>query len=168
LGKYRTLKRREMNKKKKGWIIVLIFFFIIAFLIFLLNSFLSKFDPKVDIEIVKYNEIDESIYIKAKAWGLAGNHNEILISTDLLENDNDCSKENCECMIFYASELYFKKVGKDSLIVYVGASTLPLEKGCLKSQVKVLVKEIKSYNEVQDYSKYYEDYGLSKVSVYSK
>ena len=38
--------------------------------------------------IVNFEKLQEKIYIRAKSWGIAGNHEEIILATFPIENEN--------------------------------------------------------------------------------
>jgi flagellar basal body-associated protein FliL len=58
-------------------------------------------------DIVEFPELNEKVYIRARAWGLAGNHEEIIISTAPIEKDRQAVKGGD--YIFYTTEIYYQK-----------------------------------------------------------
>lgn len=115
--------------------------------------------------IVDFEKLQEKIYIRAKSWGVAGNHEEIILATSPIENENrEYSKDRG--YVFYSSELFYKKKGIDTLLVYVDYRSK--EPKNLPSQIKIVQIELKDTKEIKDYEENYKKYGLSKVSVYKE
>jgi hypothetical protein len=114
--------------------------------------------------VIAFEELNSKLYIRAKSWGMSGNHKEILLSSFPLEENKQCSKD--ECFVFYASEIYYKKEGTDTLLIYAGASAISEAPKNFSTPIKIKQIELKNYDEVKDYEINYKKYGLSKVSVY--
>ena len=112
-------------------------------------------EPIGTTKSIEFNELNESIKIEAKAWGLAGNHETVTISNEE------------STITFHVTEIYYKKVGVDSLIIHVASSSFNKKIGKWSSPVTLIFQELKNYDEVQDYCLNYKEYGLSKISVYS-
>lgn len=113
---------------------------------------------------IAFEELNSKVYVQVKSWGVAGNHEEILLSSIPLLSNAEFSKE--DCYVFYASEIYYKKAGADTLIVYTGASEIASVPNKFSSPIKIRQIELKNYDEVREYSRNYKKYGLSKISIY--
>lgn len=113
---------------------------------------------------VNFSELGESIYIRAKAWGLGGNHQEIILSTSPIDKERQSIKE--KDIIFYSMEIYLKKKGVDTLLVYADASTIGKIPSNLKTSIKIVPIGLKNYDEVKEYERNYKKYDLKKISVY--
>lgn len=119
---------------------------------------------KTNEYVINYDELNQKINIRAKAWGLAGNHEEITLC--LSPRDEQTSSSSDDCIRFYASEIYYKKAGSDSLLVYVDASAVPKDHKNFLGPIKIVVTELKNGDEVLDYATNYEKYELSKATIY--
>jgi len=117
-------------------------------------------------ETIFFPELSESIYIRAKAWGLGGNHQEIILSTYPIDKKRPSIKG--VDMIFYTSEIYLKKKGLDTLVVYADASTIGKMPDSLKTMIDIVPIGLKNNDEVKDYERNYKKYDLKKISVYKE
>jgi hypothetical protein len=117
-------------------------------------------------DIVEFPELNEKVYIRARAWGLAGNHEEIIISTTPIEKDRQAVKG--EDYIFYTTEIYYQKKGTDTLMVYADASTIGKIPNGLRTTINIVPVGLKNYGEVKQYKQNYKEYDLNKISVYNE
>jgi len=115
---------------------------------------------------VNFSELNETVYIRAKAWGLGGNHEEIIFSTSPIDKERRAVKG--EDFIFYTPEVYYKKEGIDSLVVYAESSSIAKPPENQGSKVKVVLVALKNYKEVKEYEKNYLKYGLNKINIYKE
>jgi hypothetical protein len=123
-------------------------------------------EPSVNEYAVDFEEQNLKIYIGAKTWGLAGNHERITVSLSPFENNKDYLEN--KCLIFYTSQVYYKKQGRDTLLLYVAASAVPKKSKVLTSSINIIQVELANYDEIQDYELNYKKHGLSKASVYKR
>lgn len=115
--------------------------------------------------VVDFNNVDTKIYFRARVWGISGNHEEVCVSTSPLDTTNnyDSKRE----MIFYTSEIYYKK-STDSLFIYAPSSSIPSGQNNLTlNKIKIIIIELNGYDEVKKYENHYKEYGLSKISPFS-
>jgi hypothetical protein len=98
------------------------------------------------------------IYLTARAWGIAGNHEEIRIF----------GKQTLDSINLYTSEVYYKKAANDSLIVYVPQSAIPSDVKENIGEVEVHLISLNTQAEVMDYSSNYSKYGLIRISAINK
>lgn len=115
---------------------------------------------------VDFSELNETVYVRAKAWGLGGNHEEIVFSTSPMDKERRAVKG--EDFIIYTPEVYYKKQGTDSLIIYAESSAIDTPPENQESKVKIVFMALKNYNEVKEYEKNYLNYGLNKIDVYEE
>ncbi len=134
--------------------------FLFAFSFLGCNSF-----PKSEIKdskqkhndvVINYESIKESIYINKNSWGVSANHNEMHISSSL----------GNEKIQIYSTELYYKKMGLDSLIIFANSSSIPKLIPRLNTSVKIEFKEIQRNKEYENMEFNWRDYGFTRVSVY--
>lgn len=100
-----------------------------------------------------------NIHIKAKVWGIAGNHEEIVFSetpkkVPIKESD----------YIFYTREVFYK-VDKNTLTLYAPQSGKSIPKTPFKD-VEVIFIGLKKSDEISDYSINHAKYGLQRISVH--
>jgi len=131
---------------------------------FVLNSFDTSMDPVINNQIIEFEEVGEKVYMRAKTWGISGNHSEILLSTSPINNEHREYFKNKQYTFINTTELFYRKQGKDSLLIYVDYKSEIPEKLDTKIQIEQI--ELKNYDEVKDYKQNYKKYGLSKISVY--
>ncbi|CAM1360294.1 conserved hypothetical protein [Tenacibaculum litopenaei] len=143
--------------------------FITMLIIALITSLYSCKEEKNSVWKEQVNEVtlnfpNGNLYLYGKAWGLGGNHEEIILSSYKLNNKEDLKKE--EVYTFYSSDIYYKK-DDNGLIVYATESETK-EPNQFKSNIKVILKRIKTYDDVKEYSENYEKYGLTKFSMINR
>src|SRR5688572_12745009 len=110
-----------------------------------------------NIDSVEF-ENERTIYLLAKEWGLAGNHEQLSIY----------SSNSPDTIIIHTSKAYFKKAGNDSLVVYAPESLIPDDIRSNIGNVKVNLIGLRSYDEIQDYDARYREYGLIKIYALEK
>ncbi len=145
---------------------------VFAFLLLIILSFWFAFKatnvnmkPLIKTEEIIFNNLSEKVYLRAMSWGIAGNHNEIIISTKpIAPIDRKSKKEND--FIFYTTEIYYKKQGVDTLLVYSVSSSIGKEPKNYDGKVKIVIKSLKTYDAFKEYQKNYEKYGLKRISLY--
>jgi hypothetical protein len=98
------------------------------------------------------------LFIRAKVWGIAGNHEQIVVS-----QSNNKLPDKTKDYIFYTSEIFYK-VGKDNnVIVYAAESSISEPVNPIPN---VTIKGLKTYDEINEYTTNYRKYGLKRMSVY--
>ena len=98
------------------------------------------------------------LFIRAKLWGIAGNHEQIVVS-----QSNNKLLDKTKDYIFYTSEIFYK-VGKDNnVIVYAAESSISEPVNPIPN---VTIKGLKTYDEINEYTTNYRRYGLKRMSVY--
>ena len=129
------------------------------------NSLETAFEPIVIKKEITFDSLDKKFYLIARSWGITGNHNEIVLSTKPFEQISDWSNFKNK-YIFYCTELYYKKQGKDTLDIFVTSSAVGKIPNDFSNNIIVLIHELKSYDEIQTYDNNYKLFGLEKISVY--
>lgn len=111
---------------------------------------------------VSFDSLNTNIFMSARAWGISGNHEEIILSNQIIGKEHQ-SYSKSECYIFYTSDIFYKKIGENSLIVYAAQSSIS-EPEDFVSPIEITVIPLKNSREINDYLNNYEKYGLSKIS----
>lgn len=107
-----------------------------------------------------FEDINQTIYIKTKVWGLLGDHSCIFISdkeNDYLIKDKDLLFENT---------IMYYKIQSDSLFIFLPSMSYSEEKIINKilNQIKIKIIKFKAskYNE---YKEKYKEMGLKKIEI---
>jgi len=141
------------------FIIVLVVILGTFFCVFLVNLKKIDFTPKSDKYTIVFEEIQEKLFIETRIWGLAGNHEAILISSTPISSGVQYLKDRE--YVFLNSELFYKKTGIDTLLLRVYHKVEVPEK--MFTKIKIIQKEFESANEINDYMVNYEKYGFFKI-----
>ena len=140
--------------------------FIIVFISWLFYQNWSKKESvmsgKTNVVTLNFEDINQKVYLKAKVWGVSGNHKEIVLS----EKRSDVTDNNTD-YVFYTSEIYYKIESNGNLIIYAPESSIsePTEK---INGIRVILKGLRHADEINKYKENYRKYGLEKISVYQE
>ena len=106
---------------------------------------------------VRIGSDSNELYLKAKAYGITGDHEQIVLS----KSKDSIPNHNVD-YFFYAPEIFYK-VEKNNIYIYAPHSSIsePIEKS-----PNVVIKELRSYDEIMDYNNHYSNYGLERISIY--
>lgn len=130
-------------------------------LIFMLYSCESNSGKIINDYIIDFDN-NNKIYVSARAWGMTGNHQEIVLSNMVIDKEHRSYSKD-EVFIFYSSEIYYKK-NENELIIYTNLSSVSRPKK-FKSPIQIIIENLKNSKELQDYEKNYLKYGLEKISI---
>jgi hypothetical protein len=155
-----------MDNKQRVWFVLALFTFVgvLAFLYKLYKDFSEMDNIMQSIEHSKalyFEEVDQTIYIKTKVWGLLGDHSYISIS-----DKADSSMSEDEDIIFDNTVLYYKVKYPDSLLVFLTSMSYSEEKTISKTigNIKIKITEF-NVSENRNYKENYEKIGLKKIDV---
>jgi hypothetical protein len=112
---------------------------------------------KEKIITLNLEKVERPIYLKAKNWGLLGQHEEVVLS---MSNANVSNKEND--YIFYSNEVYYKTDGIKTITIFAPESSIsePLNKF---TNPIVKINGLKNSSEIRDYAINFKEYGLKKI-----
>ncbi len=135
---------------------------------FFFSNFFSSNDTDVPTSyneyVIDFDSLEEKIYIRARAWGLAGNHEEIILSNEPIKNKHLEYFYDKQFIFLSVTEIYYRKANEDTLEVYVDyKSEVPPN---FRSKVKIKQIEFKDLKKAPDMKANPEKYGLTRVSVY--
>jgi len=142
-------------------VIGLIVFAGIAIYFYLYNKLdgLQETATDKDYEIT-FNDINDTVFIKASSWGLTGDHIQIQVSSFPMINRSYDSTKN---YIFYEPTIYYEQK-QDTLIIYTPSlSDVP---STMNTSVKIRQVQINGPEEINKYKEHYKSLGLNRVSVY--
>lgn len=147
---------------RKRIIILIILLIPVFFIVKVYNDFMEadlNFSY-TEFDTVNFPELQEKMYLRSKTWGLLGNHNEILISGEPFE-PSDRARIEGKDYIFHTNELFYKKSGADTLIIY---SDYEGNVSSIKSnKIHVLVKKFKDREERIYVGNNYENLGINRI-----
>lgn len=106
--------------------------------------------------LVRIGDDSNALYLTAKTYGIAGNHEQIVLT-----KSKDSVPNHMVDYIFYAPEIYYKE---DNAIIYIYAPSSSIVEP-IEKKTNVIINELR-YDEINDYSKHYSRYGLERISVY--
>lgn len=158
-----------MSQGIKVTLIVVVVLLLLAGAIywFVFKSVDVDMKPLVESKEVVFDDLNEKLYLRAMAWGVAGSNNEIIISENPID-PIDRKSEKGNDYIFYTTELYYKKQGNDTLLVYAESSSIGKEPENYTGKVKIVPVRLKTYDDSKEYAENYEKYGLKKLSAYKQ
>ena len=122
------------------------------------NSLESTFEPVANTHSISFPSLKAEIKIETLSWGLSGNHNRIIISED--------SSTSTFQYTFYTSELFYKKIGEDSLRIFVPSSCIHAIPDHISQTVKIDLVELRNFDEIQQIESTYQKNGLTKIITY--
>jgi len=112
---------------------------------------------KTETISVRIGSDSNALYLRAKTYGIAGNHEQIVLS-----KSKDNIPNHKVDYIFYYPEIFYKVV---DTIIYIYAPSSGISEPIEKIP-NVVIKGLKSYDEIKDYNNHYSSYGLERISVY--
>lgn len=137
--------------------LAVVFLIIIGIVLF---HVVRKLDSITNVETgsIRVQNNSDTFYFKTKVWGIAGNHEQIILS----ESEDGVPDHNVD-YFFYTPELFYAV--KDSHI-YVFAPEYSISEP-IENNLDVIIKGLKTQDEIRDYNANYSSYGLERVSVYN-
>ena len=117
--------------------------------------------PKSErIEKIIISPKGDSIYIGARFWGITGDHEEIIFSEEPIILPPNKDKH----YIFYRDEVFYKFENNDELVIHAPKSGKSIPKIPFKN-IKVVLKDLKTGDDIRNISKNYKKYKLEKIGV---
>lgn len=119
-------------------------------------TILTKDENKITL---RFKFSNESLFLRAKKWGISGNHEEIVLS----EIDTNLTNKEVD-YIFYTTEIFYKIDENDKLTIYAPASSISEPSKGFSVIINII--ELNTADEIKDYNINYLKYGLKRISVY--
>lgn len=110
---------------------------------------------------IAFQKLNEHLIIEPRVWGVAGNHQQILVKTDSTKRAYDQDEDYA----FVSDEIYYRHTS-DSLVIYAPSDAIMPFPTLWGSRVIVSCNGLDGYDTMIDYRKNYAKYGLQRVSVY--
>lgn len=132
----------------------------IALFVITIYLFFRQFDnvlqPVVTKKVLNFSN-GKKIYVRARCWGITGQHEEIVFSEVPIKIPN---KKND--YIFYTDEVLYK-IENNVLTIYAPESgkNIPDKKA---NDIKIIFKGLKTADVIQDYGLNYKTYKLQKIN----
>lgn len=151
-----------MSKRSKMIIIIVVGLVVIASAVYL---FVYQAVDGLDSSTHKGSEIifphlKDTVYLMSSAWGLTGDHIEIVISNSSIAGR---ASNKSSDFIFYEPTIYYKQEN-DSLVIYsLSLANVP---GNFNTRIKIKQVKIEDTEEMKKYEQDYGKLGLTRVSVY--
>jgi len=135
--------------------LVLLFLIVLIFFSQAINQL--NLNSQEETFYIRVGGDSNSFYLKTKAYGIAGDHEQIVLSKS--RNSVPTHKDD---YFFYTTQIFYK-VEKNILYIYAPKSSIsePIMKA-----PNVIIKELETYDEIRDYSNHYSSYGLERISIY--
>lgn len=137
-------------------IAIFLFFVVLVYRNWTKSDFMPANEKMILINI---GNKDSPLFLKTKVWGISGNHEQIVLS----KSDNNVANKT-EDYIFYTSKIFYKVAVDSTIIIYAPKCTMSEPKNKIQ---KVLIKDLKTADEIRDYNINYPKYGLKRISVYN-
>lgn len=134
---------------------------LIVGILFYSYKFCEDVEMTIEVRtILKFDDMKKKVFLKARSWGISGNHEEITLS----EKDKTIPDKKID-YIFYTSEIFYKIEGDGRLIIYApeGSVSEPLKKF---KDVDVVINKLTTAEEIKDYNRHFRKYGLERISIY--
>lgn len=145
---------------KKLFLLIAILF--IGWALFGLVSIFNKLDGLESTRIIHFDKLKIEFKIQAKTWGLAGNHEEIYVtSSESSETDSQC-----DTLLFYSDQLFYKAIEPDTLIIYVKYSSFSETTPKLCSKVNIKIVDLKYFDGIKQMENSFHEHGLERISIY--
>jgi hypothetical protein len=100
----------------------------------------------------------DTIFLKAKIGGVAGNHEEISLS----RTNGNRSDKNVD-YIFYTSEVFYKIENDSAITLFAPESSINEPEVTMPG---IIIKGLKNADEIDDYRLNYRKYNLNRISIY--
>ncbi len=157
-----------MRKRLKIILFGFIFIIGIAGLLYWFVDDTFDVDMKVIVKdyTIEFESLNENIYASARAWGISGNHQEIVLSSTPISSEHRGYSKDDNYM-FYTSEIYYKKGGEDKLVIFAPNSSVSEPKN-FNSTIHIVLEDLRTADEVKDYEINYKKYGLKKIAILDK
>lgn len=140
------------------FVIVIIALIVVGFKIYYdISKLADALESTEKTEIITFAN-GNKIYVEAKAWGITGNHEQIIFSeTPISIADKQIH------YIFYTSEVFYKMGNDNTVVIYATESSIsePINK-----TPHIIVRGLKSADEIRNYNANYKNYGLERISIY--
>jgi hypothetical protein len=119
--------------------------------------------PKVNYQTIAFTESGSKIYASARAWGLAGNHEEVRLCSAPIKLGQ--TGQQGKCIVFYTNEMFYRKEGSERLHVYVDSSSVPNDQLKQLGSVEIVVTELRNVDKINDLEMNNDKYGLASIAA---
>ena len=117
----------------------------------------------MNFQTIYFPKADMKIYTVARIWGMTGDHEEVRLCSEPYEFGKRVQTD--KCVVFYTERIFYKKDGDEGLQIFAPSSSISPDIKNSVGQIKLAVKELKTFNEIKDYEKNFEKYGLMTIAA---
>jgi len=86
------------------------------------------------------------IYMRARIWGILGDHEETRLQSTPVTDGSAC---NSDCLVIYSERIFFKQQGTNRLVIYAIESAVPVQRVSNIRSVEIEIHEIKTNDELE-------------------
>ena len=113
---------------------------------------------------VRFQDVGETVYFRARAWGFTGDHHEIIVATAPITNEHSEYFIDRQLVYLDTTEIYYKKVSPDTLEIFADMhENVPAD---FSSKIKVEQSIFQTADEARQFAERYKEYGFNKITVY--
>ena len=159
---------------KKDLITIILLFLLLVYNILLMTIYRGSEYPWNGEVFLSYSNLEsenriektiispkgDSIYIRARFWGVTGDHEEIIFSEEPIILPLNKDKH----YIFYRHEVFYKFENNDELVIHAPKSGKSIPKIPFKN-IKVVLKDLKTGDDIRNIGENYKKYKLEKIGV---
>ena len=120
-------------------------------------------ETPMNFQTIYFPKANLKIYTVARIWGITGNHEEVRFCPEPYEFGKRDQID--QCIVFDTARIFYKKDGATSLLVYAPSSSIEPNVKDSVGQIKISVKELKTYDDVKDFEQNFENYGLMTIAA---
>lgn len=132
-------------------------------------TFGEDISNKVNEIVVEYERLNLRVVMRARTLGIGGNTEIAVFEEPYSVKPSAGGMLSRELLSFRGvTELYYKKQDESTLIIYVSSDGVLQDRKMRLTKLKIVLNELKNYDELNKYESNYRQYGLSRISVYEK
>ncbi|MEQ1607169.1 MAG: hypothetical protein ABL999_20085 [Pyrinomonadaceae bacterium] len=120
-------------------------------------------ETPMNYQTIYFPKADTKIYSLARIWGITGNSEEVRLCSEPYEVGKKDQSDHC--VVFFTDRIYYKKNGATGLQIYAPSSSIPPNIKDSVGSIRISVKELKNFDEVKDFERNFENYGLMTIAA---
>ena len=120
-------------------------------------------ETPMNFQTIYFPKADMKIYTVARVWGWTADHEEVRLCSEPFEFGK--RDQTDQCVVFYTERIFYKKDGETGLQVFAPSSSISPDIKNSVGQIKLAVKGLKTFDDIKDYEKNFEKYGLMTIAA---
>jgi hypothetical protein len=121
------------------------------------------YQPRVNYQTLPFPELDATIYMSARAWGLTGDHEEVRLCNTPIDFRTPLNSNNC--LVFYTNEMFYQKNALNKLRIRVNSSSIPRDQQNQLGPIRVEIDELKHGDQIKNLELNYDKFGLYSIAA---